>query len=50
MKCGEITDIVVDAILNKKYQNIRLNYPNGDMVGHTGVFSAVKLSVEAMDI
>lgn len=49
MKCGEITDIVVDAIENKKYNHIRLNYPNGDMVGHTGVFEAVRESIEAMD-
>lgn len=49
MKCGEITDIVVDAILNKKYDHIRLNYPNGDMVGHTGVFEAVRISIETMD-
>lgn len=50
MKCGEITDVVLDAILNKKYNHIRLNYPNGDMVGHTGVFEAVRCSIEAMDI
>lgn len=49
MKCGEITDIVVEAILSKKYDHIRLNYPNGDMVGHTGVFEAVRISIEAMD-
>lgn len=49
MKCGEITDIVVDAILNKTYDHIRLNYPNGDMVGHTGVFEAVRISIETMD-
>ena len=42
MKCGEITDAVVEAILNKKYQYIRLNYPNGDMVGHTGIFQAAR--------
>lgn len=50
MKCGEITDKVIDAIESGKYDHIRLNYPNGDMVGHTGVFEAVKLSIEAMDI
>ena len=26
-----------------------MNYPNGDMVGHTGVFEAVKIGVEAVD-
>ncbi|CAL5998513.1 2 [Hexamita inflata] len=50
MKCGEITDVVEEAILNKSYDHIRLNFPNGDMVGHTGVFNAVKISCEAMDI
>lgn len=41
MKCKEITDVVVDAINSGKYDHIRLNFPNGDMVGHTGVFDAV---------
>lgn len=50
MKCKEITDKVVEAIESGKHDFIRLNYPNGDMVGHTGVFSAVKESMEAMDI
>ena len=40
MKCGEITDEVLKAIGEKKYDFIRINYPNGDMVGHTGVFKA----------
>ena len=50
MKCGEITDVILEAIESKKYQHIRLNYPNGDMVGHTGVFEAVRVSIEALDI
>jgi 2,3-bisphosphoglycerate-independent phosphoglycerate mutase len=49
MKAAEITAAVVKAIESGKYQFIRLNYPNGDMVGHTGVFSAVKIAVEAVD-
>ncbi len=49
MKADEITDAVVKAIESGEYQFIRLNYPNGDMVGHTGVVSAVKLAVEAVD-
>jgi len=49
MKADEITDEVVKAIESGDYQFIRLNYPNGDMVGHTGVVEAVKLSVEAVD-
>ncbi len=49
MKCKEITDATVEAIESGKYDFVRLNYPNGDMVGHTGVFDAVKESMEAMD-
>ncbi|MCL2209353.1 MAG: 2,3-bisphosphoglycerate-independent phosphoglycerate mutase [Treponema sp.] len=50
MKCAEITDHVIAAINSGKYDFIRLNYPNGDMVGHTGVYQAVVCSMEAMDI
>ena len=49
MKADEITDAVISAIENGEYRFIRLNYPNGDMVGHTGVFDAVKVAVEAVD-
>jgi len=49
MKADEITDVVIKAIESGDYQFIRLNFPNGDMVGHTGVVSAVKLAVEAVD-
>jgi 2,3-bisphosphoglycerate-independent phosphoglycerate mutase len=50
MKCAEITDRVLEAIGSGEYQFIRLNFPNGDMVGHTGVFQSVVCSMEAMDI
>jgi 2,3-bisphosphoglycerate-independent phosphoglycerate mutase len=49
MKADEITEEVVKAIKGGEYNFIRLNYPNGDMVGHTGVFEAVKTAVEAVD-
>jgi len=49
MKASEITDAVVEAIKGGEYRFIRLNYPNGDMVGHTGVTDAVKLAIEAVD-
>ena len=49
MKADEITDVVVKAIESGEYKFIRLNFPNGDMVGHTGVVSAVKIAVEAVD-
>jgi 2,3-bisphosphoglycerate-independent phosphoglycerate mutase len=50
MKCAEITDRVLEAITGGKYDFIRLNFPNGDMVGHTGVYQAVICSMEGMDI
>jgi 2,3-bisphosphoglycerate-independent phosphoglycerate mutase len=50
MKCAEITDKVIEAIESGKYAFIRLNYPNGDMVGHTGVYQAVVAGVEGMDL
>ena len=49
MKASEITDEVVGKIESGEYRFIRLNYPNGDMVGHTGVPAAVKVAVEAVD-
>lgn len=49
MKADEITDAVVQAIESGDYRFIRLNYPNGDMVGHTGDVNAVKMAVEAVD-
>ena len=50
MKCAEIADRVIQAIGSGKYDFIRLNFPNGDMVGHTGVYQAVVCSMEAMDL
>jgi len=50
MKTAEITDRVISEIEGGKYRFIRLNYPNGDMVGHTGVYQAVVCSLEAMDL
>lgn len=50
MKAAEITDAVNDAIRSGKYKFIRLNYPNGDMVGHTGDTAAIQVSVEAVDL
>jgi 2,3-bisphosphoglycerate-independent phosphoglycerate mutase len=50
MKCAEITDQVIQAVNSGKYDFIRLNYPNGDMVGHTGIYQSVICSMEAMDI
>ncbi len=50
MKCAEITDTVVAAVASGKYRMIRLNYPNGDMVGHTGNMDAVLVAMGALDL
>ena len=50
MKAAEITDKVIDAMRSGKYRFIRVNFPNGDMVGHTGIFPAVKIAVETVDL
>jgi 2,3-bisphosphoglycerate-independent phosphoglycerate mutase len=50
MKAAEITDKVVEAIQGNQYDFIRLNYANGDMVGHTGIPQAVEIAVEAVDL
>ena len=50
MKCAEITDALIEAIRSGKYKAIRVNFPNGDMVGHTGNFLATVVSLEALDL
>ena len=50
MKSADITDAVIKAIESGKYQFIRMNYPNGDMVGHTGVPASVRIAVETVDL
>lgn len=50
MKCAEITDTLIEAMKSGKYDFLRVNYPNGDMVGHTGNFDATEIGVEAVDL
>ena len=50
MKCAEITDKLIDALRSGKYKFLRVNYPNGDMVGHTGSLAATRCSMEALDL
>ena len=50
MKAAEITDAVIDAINSGGYKFIRLNYANGDMVGHTGITAAIRIAVETVDL
>ena len=49
MKSKEITEKLVAAMASGKYQFLRCNYPNGDMVGHTGAMDAVLYAMECVD-
>ncbi len=49
MKSKEITEKMVDAMASGKFKFLRCNYPNGDMVGHTGVMDAVVYAMECVD-
>ncbi|MFT5605810.1 MAG: 2,3-bisphosphoglycerate-independent phosphoglycerate mutase [Paracoccaceae bacterium] len=49
MSAPEVTDKLVFAINSGNYDAIICNYANGDMVGHTGVFSAAVKAAEAID-
>lgn len=49
MSSAELTDKLVSAIHSGDFDVIICNYPNGDMVGHTGVMSAAIKAVEAVD-
>ncbi len=50
MKCAEITDRLIEALESGKYRYLRVNFPNGDMVGHTGNLEATICSMEALDL
>ncbi|MCU7238572.1 2,3-bisphosphoglycerate-independent phosphoglycerate mutase [Pseudomonas peradeniyensis] len=50
MNAPEVTDRIVEAIEQQRYDVIVVNYANGDMVGHTGVFEAAVKAVEALDV
>lgn len=50
MSAPEVTDKLVDAINSGEYDLLVVNYANGDMVGHTGVFNAAVKAVEAVDL
>ena len=50
MKCAEITDKLIECLESGAYKYLRVNFPNGDMVGHTGSLAATRCSMEALDI
>ena len=49
MSAYEVKDKLVAAIGEQKYDFIVVNYANGDMVGHTGIYSAIEKAVTAID-
>ncbi|MBQ5736621.1 MAG: 2,3-bisphosphoglycerate-independent phosphoglycerate mutase [Alistipes sp.] len=49
MSAYEVKDKLVDALGEQKYDFICLNFANGDMVGHTGVYEAIEKAVKAVD-
>ncbi|MBE6624627.1 MAG: 2,3-bisphosphoglycerate-independent phosphoglycerate mutase [Ruminococcaceae bacterium] len=50
MKCAEITDKLIECLRSGEYKCLRVNFPNGDMVGHTGNLLATRCSMEALDL
>ncbi|MBN1499389.1 MAG: 2,3-bisphosphoglycerate-independent phosphoglycerate mutase [Spirochaetes bacterium] len=50
MKAAEITEEVLSAIESGSYDFIRLNFANGDMVGHTGNMEAAVIAMETVDL
>lgn len=49
MSAFEVKDKLVEAIRSEKYDFIVVNYANGDMVGHTGIYEAIEKAVKAVD-
>ena len=49
MSAYEVKDKLVEAINTQKYDFIVVNYANGDMVGHTGIYEAIEKAVVAID-
>ncbi len=50
MKAAEVTDVLVRQLREGHFDFARINYANGDMVGHTGDLDATRIAVEAVDL
>lgn len=50
MKAAEVTDRLIEGIRSGNYDLIRVNYANGDMVGHTGILQAAIIAGETVDL
>ena len=49
MSAPEVTEALVAAIKTQKFDYITLNFANGDMIGHTGVYDAIVKAVKCID-
>jgi 2,3-bisphosphoglycerate-independent phosphoglycerate mutase len=50
MKAAEITDQLIHELRTGSYNHARLNFANGDMVGHTGKLESTVIAVETVDV
>ncbi|MBC7174088.1 MAG: 2,3-bisphosphoglycerate-independent phosphoglycerate mutase, partial [Polyangiaceae bacterium] len=50
MKSAEITDATIEALVSGEHRYLRINFANGDMVGHTGHRDSAVIAVEAVDL
>ncbi len=50
MQSAQVTDALIEAIESGSFRFLRVNYANGDMVGHTGVFRSAAVAVESVDL
>lgn len=50
MKAAEVTDVVINEIRAGSFDFARINFPNADMVGHTGDLLATEISIEVVDL
>lgn len=50
MKAAEIIEALIPLLESGRFKLARVNFPNGDMVGHTGNFAAARIAVETVDL
>ncbi|TVR13688.1 MAG: 2,3-bisphosphoglycerate-independent phosphoglycerate mutase [Planctomycetota bacterium] len=50
MKAAEVTDATIKLLREHPHSFCRINFANGDMVGHSGVFEAARISMECVDL
>jgi 2,3-bisphosphoglycerate-independent phosphoglycerate mutase len=50
MKAAEVTDELIKRLKSKEADFVRINFANGDMVGHTGNYAATLIAVQTVDI